>query len=148
MPCVNECHAVVWFRAVVCSSAGRPLNAEDPLNQVPTPPEQSASGDGAPEGPRMHYGMEWAVLAFDRPILCLAGSVMISTKFDLDIEQAGSSCRIAFYGNVAHIFEESSEQQKLKLFRVCLQSPWMIVSVCSICQTPTVLRPMPTAGTA
>lgn len=78
----------------------------------------------------MHYGMEWAVLAFDRPILCLPGSVMISTKFDLDIEHAGSSCRIAFYGNVAHILEDASEQQKLKLFRVRPESIWLMLLVC------------------
>lgn len=125
------CHVKPWVLSLCCVScmvrvsdtklsSGRPFNMEDPLNQATEPPEQPDTGASEQQVPKMHYGMEWAVLAFDRPLLCLPGSVMISTKFDLDLEQAGAACRIAFYGNVAHILEDASEQQKLKLFRVRL----------------------------
>ena len=46
---------------------------------------------------------------------------MISTKLDLDYEQAEPSCRILFCGNVVHIFRDADEHKCLKLSRVRLQ---------------------------
>lgn len=43
---------------------------------------------------------------------------MISSKLDLDLEHAGATCRISFFGNVAHIFEGEGERARLQLFRV------------------------------
>eukprot|EP00892_Ulva_mutabilis_P008861 jgi/Ulvmu1/6347/UM029_0055.1 len=102
------------FQDELYGIAGRPFNSDDPLNK--RPPQAEASAQKAE--PAIHYGMEWAVLVFDRPLLCLPGSVIISTKFDLDLHHAGTACRIAFYGNVAQILEDPSEQQKLKMYRL------------------------------
>lgn len=117
--------------------AGRPFNSDDPLNNRPQQLSQP-SGDDTSVRPsaRLHYGMEWAVLAFDRPLLCLPGSVMISTKFDLDLEHAGTTCRIAFYGNVARILQDPAEQQKLNLFRVPFPLPTTVSKQCRpvVCQ--------------
>lgn len=95
---------------MTCSwSAGRPKISSTPdsagteLPITDTPP---------------HYGLEWALLVFDKPVTSLPGSVMISTKLDLDMEQAGTACRISFYGNVAHVFEGDEDSARLKLFRV------------------------------
>ena len=58
------------------------------------------------------------LLHFDQPVLTMPGAVMISTKLDLDYEQAEPSCRILFCGNVVHIFRDADEHKCLKLSRV------------------------------
>jgi hypothetical protein len=77
---------------------------------------------------RLHYGREWVLLHLDQPVLTLLGAVMLSTKLDLDYEQADPSCRIMFCGNVAHIFKDADEHKRLKLARV--RSPTLLDAPC------------------
>ena len=90
-------------------SAGRPRISCDPA---------TAGAELPPAETLPHFGLEWALLQFDRPVTSLPGSVMISSKLDLDLEHAGATCRISFFGNVAHIFEGEGERARLQLFRV------------------------------
>lgn len=78
----------------------------------------NAGADVPPAETPPHYGLEWVLLIFDKPVTSLPGSVMISSKLDLDMEHAGTACRISFYGNVCHIFEGEEDRLKLNLIRV------------------------------
>jgi hypothetical protein len=66
----------------------------------------------------MHYGLEWAVLLLSKPVTAPLDSVMISTRLDLDFGHADATCRIAFYGNIVHVFRDSDSHKQLKLYRV------------------------------
>jgi hypothetical protein len=91
---------------------GRPCVSEDPSSAG-----LEIGGEGAP----LHFGHEWALLVFDRPVLAPAGSVVVCSRLDMDLEHAGTTCRIAFYGNVVQLLEDDAARAQLRLFRVCLR---------------------------
>jgi hypothetical protein len=92
----------------IVACAGRPLRG--PFEG------EIVNGDAA----CMHYGLEWAVFLLNKPVTAPRGSVMVSTQLDLDLAHAEATCRIAFYGNVVHLFEAKDRHKELKLYRVRL----------------------------
>ena len=65
-------------------------------------------------------GNVFAVLELDHPISVVPESLVIGSKFDTDIQS--SSCRIAFKGNVLHVFEDENYFKEklpaLKVFKI------------------------------
>eukprot|EP01117_Protostelium_nocturnum_P013690 TRINITY_DN5133_c0_g1_i2.p1 TRINITY_DN5133_c0_g1~~TRINITY_DN5133_c0_g1_i2.p1 ORF type:complete len:204 (+),score=55.15 TRINITY_DN5133_c0_g1_i2:214-825(+) len=61
---------------------------------------------------------QWALLQFESPVYCNAGSMIICSKLDTDI--TANTCRLAFYGKVEHIvdYTKREELSKLKLYRI------------------------------
>jgi hypothetical protein len=71
----------------------------------------------------MHYGQEWVLLELDQAVVTIPGTVLISTKLDLDLERSDTSCRIMFSGAVVHIFDNAKEHKQLSVIKVWVATP-------------------------
>jgi selenocysteine-specific elongation factor len=57
----------------------------------------------------------WALLRFDRPVTCPAGSKYVASRFDADIHK--NSCRLAFHGRIIHpSVEDPASVKHIKVF--------------------------------
>lgn len=85
-------------------AAGRPGDAAS-----------TAPGEPAPD---LHYGPEWVVLLFEKPMLAPTNSIFLGTRMDMALDDSEPACRVAFYGNVVHVFKACVDHKQLRLYKV------------------------------
>ena len=61
----------------------------------------------------------WALLFFDRPVVCPPGGLYIASRLDTDIQK--NACRLAFYGQILRPFafdQDTSAMRCIKVFKL------------------------------
>lgn len=51
-------------------------------------------------------------------MMAAANSVVLGTRMDINVGDAEPACRVAFYGNIVHLFKDASDHKALRLYRV------------------------------
>lgn len=60
--------------------------------------------------------LQWALLQFEQPIICQAGSMLVASRLDLNVDT--KSCRLAFYGRVARKHTSALSDEELIALKV------------------------------
>nr|ADI46930.1 SelEFm [Volvox carteri f. nagariensis] len=69
-----------------------------------------------------HFGPQWALLKFDKPVTAPKEALIIGAKFDSDVH--GEACRLAFYGRLACVIDltDSDELARLKVYKMKIRT--------------------------
>nr|ADI46882.1 SelEFf [Volvox carteri f. nagariensis] len=73
----------------------------------------------------IHFGPQWALLKFERPVTAPKDTLIIGGKFDADIH--GEACRLAFYGRQVFLVDPTRQEElaQLRVYKIKLRKGFM-----------------------
>lgn len=79
---------------------GRPAAAGGPSS---TPSSEQTDASEQPP----HFGPQWALIKFDRPVTVSSDSLLIGARFDMD--NSAAACRLALYGRMLAVVNSPAD---------------------------------------